>query len=66
MDNQGDHIQFLLQNQREKIKALQRENMRLKILADTLRNRINELKGKQKVIDSAIGVTSSPCLDLEV
>jgi len=54
MDNQDPRLQSLLPKQREKIDELERENMRLKGLTDTLSKRICELEDKQRVIDSAI------------
>ncbi len=59
MNDLIDRLQGLTRRQQDRINELQRENRRLNTLTHTLGNRIYELEGKQRVIDSA-------CIDVPI
>jgi predicted nucleic acid-binding Zn-ribbon protein len=54
MNDQLERLEVLVQEQRELIKELENENRGLKTLAQTLRNRIQDLEQQHIVIDKEI------------
>ncbi len=54
MKKQVEHLQALTREQRELIKKLLSENLRLTTLTQTLRNRIQDLEQQHIVIDREI------------
>ena len=51
MSEQAEHLQALMQKQREQIEELENENQHLKTLTETLNNRVRELERQRVAID---------------